>query len=110
MAVLTASERRETIIELLCIRRKDTISNLAKELCVSSRTIRYDIEILSCTYPLETIKGRYGGGIKVMDGYYLGRNYLKPQQEELLAKILPTLQGEDVDVLKSMLSDFALKK
>ena len=57
-----AAERRQQILELLCRRRKDTMQNLASELGVSERTIRRDVEILTRTYPLETICGRYGGG------------------------------------------------
>ena len=28
------------------------------------------------------VRGRYGGGVRVADGYYLGRKYLKPDQQE----------------------------
>lgn len=44
-------ERRRILLELLSVRKREKIENLANELDVSVRTIRYDIEILSCTYP-----------------------------------------------------------
>ena len=33
------------------------------------------------------VRGRYGGGVRVADGYYLGRKYLKPDQQELLKPV-----------------------
>ena len=45
---------------------------------------------------------------KVADGYYVGRNYLKPKQQELLKKLQSTLQGDDLEVMNSILRDFAL--
>ena len=42
------------------------------------------------------------------DGYYVGRYYLKPKQQELLKKLQSTLQGDDLEVMNSILRDFAL--
>ena len=67
------AERREAILEVLCIRRHDTYRNLAFEFQVSRETIRQDIAVLMCSYPIETVRGRYGGGIKIADGFYLYR-------------------------------------
>ena len=104
------NDRRQAIIEVLCQRRQDTMKNLAAEFNVSIRTVRYDIEILSLSYPLITIQGRYGGGVAVMDGYHLGMNYLNPKQQELLERILPELSDGDQITMKSILQKFALKK
>ncbi len=65
---LKPNERREAILMILCKRRYDTISNLAQEFGVSVRTIKYDIEELTLAHPIETIRGRYGGGVRVSDG------------------------------------------
>lgn len=105
---MRANERRMKVIEVLCHRRKDTVPNLAIEFGVSERTMHSDIEILSLTYPLETIRGRYGGGVKVADGYYLNRKYLKPKQQELLERLSIGLSGSDLDVMNSIIKDFAL--
>jgi len=102
------NERRMEIIEVLCKRRQDTMSNLAFEFGVSIRTIKKDIDILSLSYPIETIRGRYGGGVKVADGYYLNRKYLKPEQQELLERLRTSLSGTDLAVMNSILKDFAL--
>ena len=108
MTGLRPIERREAILEVLCKRRQETIDNLAQEFGVSRRTIRYDIEELSCAYPIESMRGRYGGGVRVADGYYVGRKYQKPEQQELLRKLAQQLSGEDLATMNSILSEFAL--
>lgn len=105
---MTPSERREAILNVLCKRRQDTVENLAHEFGVSVRTIKYDIEELTLAHPIETVRGRYGGGVKVADGYYIGRKYLKPSQQELLKKLSGQLSGNDLEVMNSILRDFAL--
>ena len=62
---MSANERREHILELLNIRRSEKIENLAAEFGVTERTIRSDIEALTCCYPIKTKRGRYGGGVEV---------------------------------------------
>ena len=104
---MTPSERREAILNVLCKRRQDTVENLAHEFGVSVRTIKYDIEELTLAHPIETVRGRYGG-VKVAEGYYLGRKYLKPSQQELLKKLSEQLSGNDLEVMNSILRDFAL--
>ena len=51
------SERRQMILEVLCQRRFEKIENLATEFEVSRRTITYDIQILSCSYPIYSLTG-----------------------------------------------------
>ena len=85
------NERRAAIFDALCIRRHDTVENLASEFGVSEKTIRRDIEELSCSYPIETVRGRYGGGVKVADWYHQNRKTLSPEQAELLKRLAPSL-------------------
>ena len=61
------NDRQQQLISLLCQRRSDSIQNLAMELGVCERTIRRDIEELTLTYPIETVRGRYGGGVRMAD-------------------------------------------
>ena len=105
---MTANERRNAILEVLCQRRFDTVENLAFEFDVSGRTIRNDILILSCEYPIYTAKGN-GGGIYVDEKFKLGKSYLKDEQQELLQRLLPNLDGKDAEVMKSILNTFGLK-
>jgi predicted DNA-binding transcriptional regulator YafY len=93
------NERRMEIMEVLCQRRQETMENLATEFGVSIRTIRNDIDYLSLSYPLETIRGRYGGGVRVMDGFYMNRKYLKPEQKELLERLGTSLSGKDLTIM-----------
>ena len=104
---MDAVERRQQILELLCQRRKDTMQNLAAELGVSERTIRRDVEILTRSYPLETVCGRYGGGVRVADWYHLDRQRMSPRQTALLRRLAADLRGEDLEVMEQILLQFA---
>nr|WP_305148164.1 DeoR family transcriptional regulator [Dysosmobacter welbionis] len=102
-----AAERRQLILDLLCQRRRETISNLAAELGVSERTIRRDVEMLTLRYPIETVCGRYGGGVRMADWYQQGRQRLTPRQTALLRRLAAGLQGEDLEDMKQILTQFA---
>ena len=102
----STTERRQSILEVLCLRRFDTIDHLADEFGVSRRTIRYDLEVLQCSYPIETVKGG-GGGVRVMDGYYIGMKYLNSGQAALLEKLSETLSGDELLTMQSILKTFS---
>ena len=103
----TPSERRDAILEVLCVRRKMTISELVTEFDVSRRTIINDIIELTRSYPIETYRGN-GGGVEVAKGYYLGRKYLKPAQREALIDAIANSSGETRTGLESILREFSL--
>ena len=94
-------------MDLLCQRRRETIPNLAEELGVSERTIRRDVETLTLRYPIETVCGRYGGGVRMADWYQQGRQRLTPRQTALLRRLAAGLQGEDLEDMKQILTQFA---
>lgn len=105
-------ERRQELLEALCHRRHDTYDNLAHEFNVSKMTIRRDIAVLMCSYPIETVCGHYGGGVRVADWFHLNHrnsNYqtLSPKQIALLKKLSNQLEGDDLDTLNSILLQFA---
>ena len=104
---MSANERRERLVELLCLRRRDTIGNLAAELGVNERTIRRDIEALTLSYPIETVCGRYGGGVRMADWYSQTRRRLSPSQTALLKRLALGLQGEDREEMDRILAQFA---
>lgn len=104
---MSPSERQTALYEALCLRRQDTVDNLAHELGVSEKTIRRDIEVLTCVYPIETVRGRYGGGVKIADWYHPTRTSLCPEQMSLLKKLAPSLHGDDLTVMNSIISQFA---
>ncbi len=105
---MSANERREAILNTLLLRRRDKASNLANEFGVSERTIRNDIVILSCSYPIEMKQGRYDGGIEVAPWFHMDRKYLAPEQFNLLKRLAPSLEGEDLKVLNSIITQFAV--
>ena len=105
---MTASERRNAILEDLCMRRFEKVSNLAFQFGVTERTIRNDILILSLEYPIYTAKGN-GGGVYVDENFRLGKVFLKSEQQELLERILPGLDEKDAEVMKSIIKTFGLK-
>ena len=100
---MSAVERRQQLLTLLCQRRRETIPNLAAELGVCERTIRRDIEALTLTYPIETHCGRYHGGVRLADWYYPDRR----RQEALLRRLAADLQGEDLEDINQILIQFA---
>ena len=103
----STTERRQLILEALCDRRRDTVENLATEFNVGHRTIRNDILVLSCSYPVYTVQGN-GGGIFVSEGFRLGRKYLSESQHELLCRLSASLTGDDAIVMRTILKDFTL--
>lgn len=104
---VSANDRRQQILDLLCLRRRDTLQNLASELGVCERTIRRDIEVLTLSYPIETVCGRYGGGVKMADWYHQDRRKLSPRQTALLKRLAVGLEGEDLEDMNQILLRFA---
>ncbi len=105
----SATERRQLVLETISDRRQVRREDLAAEFGVSERTIRRDVEILSCSYPIYTQQGG-GGGIRAMDGWYVSRRYLRDDQEALLRSLLPGLQPEDRETMRKILTAFAKPK
>ena len=104
---MSQAERRLRLLHVLCLRRHDTYDNLAHEFNVCKRTIRYDVAALMCAYPIETVCGRYGGGVKVADDYRPYRRSLNRKQVDLLVRLGAQLEGDDLDTLNSILFQLA---
>ncbi len=100
------AERRQELLEVLCVRRFDTYDNLAREFGVSRETIRHDVLYLMQSHPLEIVRGRYGG-VKVKEGYYLYHDSLTIKEAGLLKRVMDQLVGEDRNTIKSILRRFA---
>ena len=101
----SALERRQRLLETISDRRHETVDRLAAEFGVGRRTIERDITVLSCSYPIVTVKGG-AGGVRAMDGWYVSRRYLHDDQEALLRSLLPGLQPEDQKTMQSILTAF----
>ncbi len=109
---MSPSERRSEILHLLCRGRHETAINLAVELGVSERTIRADLVILSCYYPIQIARqiarGRFGGGAHLPDWFHMENRTLSPQQQALLMRLRQSLAEDDLQVMNSILAQFAL--
>ncbi len=106
---LEPSERRRKIIELISIRRYDTMRNLACEFGVSWQTIFRDMQVLAGEYPLIITRGN-GGGITLPKGYYVSQRYLTLKQEDAIRRNLDVVNTEDRAIFESILADFACKR
>lgn len=106
---MTAAERRQAILEVLCLRRHETRENLANEFGVSKRTIEYDVLNLMLTYPVYTVQGN-GGGIYVTDNFRLDRPRMNEKQTALLQKVPLTLSGEDKETMQNIINIYGGRK
>lgn len=112
------SERRDEIKRLLFLRRHETIDNLAKELNVSPRTIRRDIETLCLTEAIYTIPGRYTGGVYVSDGFDPYYKKFNDDEIKVITKLICYLECEkikgfsakEIVVLKILLQTYSNNK
>ena len=111
------AERRMKIMRILCRTRHETISNLAKEFGVSTRTILRDIEALSLTEPIYTVCGKYGG-VYIDNDYYMNRMYMTETELSLLHKLsvfaseksICNLSIEESELLTSIISLYTKPK
>ena len=99
-------ERRQKILELLCLRRHETTGNLAHEFNVSRGTIHRDLIILTCSYPIETIQGGHGG-VRVADWFHLDRRALNSAEIAFLRKLAESLNGPDLEMLNRIIATFS---
>ena len=107
---LNMFERQSAILNLIYRERHTTEAILAETFGVSNRTIRKDITALSCVLPIETVRGRYRGGIWLEDWFDPNSNVLSAKQENLLKEMRSTLAGENLLMLNSILVQFAPSK
>ena len=104
---MSTSERRREILNRLYSGEKLKREQLAAEYGVSERTIRHDVEALECEYPIETVKGRYGG-IRMSPRYRPGRKVLTKEQIAAIRKAAGFLTGEDRQALMSIIAQFSV--
>jgi predicted DNA-binding transcriptional regulator YafY len=103
------NERRTEILKVLVARRSEKICNLAFQLGVSIRTIKYDIEMLTAEYPLETVRG-HGGCVKVADWYHPHKNIFSREQQDALMRMLDKADEPDQRILREMLAEMGSPK
>ena len=101
---MRADERRTRLWLIVFRRREVTVAELAEELRVSVRTIKYDLADMTHFYPINTVRGRYGGCVKLQDGLPSKKRPLTDQQIDLLIDKWSEMQGEDASTMAGILS------
>ena len=102
----STTERRQLVLDYLLDHRYTTLNALCMEFNVSMSTMRRDVLILSCSYPITTMQGG-GGGVKIADGYRLGMKNMTSKQTDLLEKLSETLSGDELATMQSILKTFS---
>lgn len=103
------AERRQLMLEFIIENKKTNLDMLSEKFGVSESTIRRDILILSCSYPIETVRGG-GGGIFIAKGYCLGMKYMTEEQVTLLKKLSGTLSEGDEIIMQTIIRTFSKPK
>ena len=103
---MRAIERRQAILEALCMRRHEKVANLACEFGVTDRTIKNDILELSLSYPVYTVTGRYHSGVYIANDYHLGKQYLSDEQYDLINSLKSIVDDDQRKVLESIIKKF----
>ena len=104
---MNSAERQQAIANVLVHRRQETVANLMSEFGVSRSTILRDIAALTCSLPIETVRGRYGGGVKLADDYRPHRSTLSPEQAQAVHTAAALMSGRERQTLLSILAQFA---
>ena len=105
----SALERRQQMLEYLSDHRFTTYSELASKFGISRRTAVRDLEELTCSAPIFTVSGK-GGGIRVADGWYISRRYLRDEHESFLRELMDGLQPDQQAKMNEILLAFAKPK
>ena len=92
------SERRDELKRILFLRKYDTINNLAKELSVSTRTIRRDLVSLSLSEAIYTVPGRYTGGVYVLENFNPNYKRFNEKEIKVLTKVICYLEREKITI------------
>ncbi len=74
-------------MQFLCKNRCAKMQALADLYGVTVRTIKRDIDELGDIIPIVTQKGRYEGGVKIMDGYSWDKIYMSKEDICLLNEV-----------------------
>ena len=98
------TERQCAVWQALLRRRFDTASNLAVEFHVSVRTMQNDLHELMLPHPIESVRGRYGGGYKVADWYSPQQHTLCAEQMKIAASLV---SAEDRCIIRTILEQFS---
>ena len=105
---MSVAGRRAELIRILRVRKKDTIENLARELCVSRSTIKRDLLILTVDemYHIDTLPGN-GGGVVFHDINNPHKGILSQEQIDVLTELVGCIGNHQSNVIKGILEAYA---
>jgi predicted DNA-binding transcriptional regulator YafY len=101
-------ERRSEIMRILDGRRRETMSNFAFQFGVSIRTICYDIDALTASHPIETVRGK-NGCVKLTDGYRAYQNIFSEEAQNALSEIIPLVNERLAATIQGLLVAYGPK-
>lgn len=104
---MSAEERRAAIWRTLCSARFVTAEALAASYRVSIRTIYRDLQALSISYPIEPIRGRYGGGYQLCEWFFPQSRTLCAEEVAMLHKLMSVASADQIKVLNAILTKFS---
>ena len=100
-------DRLIQIVFLLLRHENITAKQLAEELCVSTRTIYRDINILSIAgIPITSQKG-YGGGLSLLQGFSLDKSYFTQEEQKNIIQALQILKSSNYPDADKSLNNIA---
>lgn len=100
-------DRLIQIVFLLLSHENITAKQLAEELCVSTRTIYRDINILSVAgIPIISQKG-YGGGLSLLQGFSLDKSYFTQEEQGNIVHALQILKSSNYPDADKLLNKVA---
>ncbi len=100
-------DRLIQMVFLLLRHENITAKQLAEELCVSTRTIYRDINILSMAgIPITSQKG-YGGGLSLLQGFSLDKSYFTQEEQNNIVQALQIFKSSNYPDADKLLNKVA---
>ena len=107
---MSANERRKEIMNILEGRRFETVANLAFQLDVSVRTIKYDIAaLMDAREPIETQPG-IGGGVRIAQDYRTYKGDISDEQQNLLLSLMKGMDEPHSQLIRELLRSHGSRK
>ena len=95
MAQVSPYERRQRLWLIVFRKKAVTVHELAESLEVCVRTIKYDLAHMTGTYPIDTVRGKYTGCVKLEDDNIKLNGNLTDKQIDFLFRKHSEMKGND---------------
>jgi predicted DNA-binding transcriptional regulator YafY len=105
--VTAAEQRRESIMEILSVRRKTSVRELMEKFGVCRQTIVNDLEAVTAYAQFYTVPGN-GGGIFACEGWHYKPERLTARMQKAVEDAINGLPP-DISALQELLDAFGRK-